>query len=193
MNRTLALEQQYCAHNYAPLPVVLVRGEGAYVWVVEGRRNLDMMSAYSAVSHGHCQPRLVRALTEQATRRHSRPRSRPTPQPSWWSRYRARAASSFRRRAISPSARAFAKDTAFCCCATRYRPAWDAPAPYSRAATKACDPTASCWARRSAADCYQYQLFLHGVSSWRSFIRATTAAPSAAIRSPPPSGWRRSM
>src|SRR3569832_1040305 len=68
MNRTIALEQQYCAHNYAPLPVVLVRGEGAYVWDDEGRRYLDMMSAYSAVSHGHCHPRLVRALTEQAAR-----------------------------------------------------------------------------------------------------------------------------
>src|SRR3569832_492610 len=68
MNRTIALEQQYCAHNYAPLPVVLVRGEGAYVWDDEGRRYLDMMSAYSAVSHEHCHPRLVRALTEQAAR-----------------------------------------------------------------------------------------------------------------------------
>src|SRR3569833_2747857 len=69
MTRTIALEQQYCAHNYAPLPVVLVRGEGAYVWDDEGRRYLDMMRAYSAVSHGHCHPRLVRARTEQAARR----------------------------------------------------------------------------------------------------------------------------
>lgn len=68
MNRTIALEQQYCAHNYEPLPVVLVRGEGVYVWDDQGRRYLDMMSAYSAVSHGHCHPRLVRALTEQAAR-----------------------------------------------------------------------------------------------------------------------------
>ncbi len=68
MNPTIQLEQQYCAHNYAPLPVVLVRGEGVYVWDDQGKRYLDMMSAYSAVSHGHCHPRLVRALSEQAAR-----------------------------------------------------------------------------------------------------------------------------
>ncbi|HYM35357.1 MAG TPA: ornithine--oxo-acid transaminase [Steroidobacteraceae bacterium] len=59
-------EAQFCAQNYAPLPVVLVRGEGVYVWDERGKRYLDMMSAYSAVSHGHCHPRLVAALTEQA-------------------------------------------------------------------------------------------------------------------------------
>ena len=59
-------EARYCAQNYAPLPVVLTRGAGCEVWDAEGRRYLDMMSAYSAVSHGHCHPRLVRALTEQA-------------------------------------------------------------------------------------------------------------------------------
>lgn len=59
-------EARYCAQNYAPLPVVLTRGEGVYVWDETGKRYLDMMSAYSAVSHGHCHPRLVRALTEQA-------------------------------------------------------------------------------------------------------------------------------
>jgi ornithine--oxo-acid transaminase len=59
-------EARYCAQNYAPLPVVLTRGEGVYVWDQSGRRYLDMMSAYSAVSHGHCHPRLVKALTEQA-------------------------------------------------------------------------------------------------------------------------------
>ncbi|MEK7323089.1 MAG: ornithine--oxo-acid transaminase [Pseudomonadota bacterium] len=68
MNPTIQLEQRYCAHNYAPLPVVLVRGEGVYVWDDQGKRYLDMMSAYSAVSHGHCHPRLVRALSEQAAR-----------------------------------------------------------------------------------------------------------------------------
>jgi ornithine--oxo-acid transaminase len=61
-------EGRYGARNYAPLPVVLVKGEGVYVWDEQGRRYLDMMSAYSAVSHGHCHPRLVDALTQQAHR-----------------------------------------------------------------------------------------------------------------------------
>jgi len=65
-NPTIELENRYCAHNYHPLPVVLVRGEGAYVWDDQGNRYLDMMSAYSAVSHGHAHPRLVRKLVEQA-------------------------------------------------------------------------------------------------------------------------------
>jgi len=64
--KTLELEAKFCAHNYHPLPVVLVRGEGAYVWDDNGQRYLDMMSAYSAVSHGHCHPRLVKAMVEQA-------------------------------------------------------------------------------------------------------------------------------
>jgi len=68
MNNTIAVEDRYCAHNYAPLPVVLVKGEGVYVWDDQGRRYLDMMSAYSAVSHGHCHPRLVEVMTEQARR-----------------------------------------------------------------------------------------------------------------------------
>ena len=63
-----ALEQQYGAAIYQPLPVVLVRGEGVYVWDHAGKRYLDMMSAYSAVSHGHAHPRLVQALTEQASK-----------------------------------------------------------------------------------------------------------------------------
>jgi len=62
----MALEQRYCAHNYHPLPVMLVRAQGVYAWDEQGRRYLDMMSAYSAVSHGHSHPRLVRALTQQA-------------------------------------------------------------------------------------------------------------------------------
>jgi ornithine--oxo-acid transaminase len=66
MNKTIELEDQYCAHNYHPLPVVLTRGEGVHVWDDAGNKYLDMMSAYSAVSHGHAHPRLVKALTEQA-------------------------------------------------------------------------------------------------------------------------------
>jgi len=66
MNPIIELEAQYCAPNYHPLPVVLVKGEGVYVWDDSGKRYLDMMSAYSAVSHGHSHPRLVKALTEQA-------------------------------------------------------------------------------------------------------------------------------
>ena len=65
MNATIDRDNRFCAHNYLPLPVVLVRGEGVYVWDDEGRRYLDMMSAYSAVSHGHAHPRLVRAATDQ--------------------------------------------------------------------------------------------------------------------------------
>lgn len=61
-------EREFGAHNYAPLPAVFQRGEGVWLWDVEGRRYLDMMSAYSAVSFGHAHPRLVRALTEQAGR-----------------------------------------------------------------------------------------------------------------------------
>jgi ornithine--oxo-acid transaminase len=67
MNKTIELENKYCAHNYHPLPVVLVKGEGVYVWDDEGNRYLDMMSAYSAVSHGHLHPRLVKALNQQAS------------------------------------------------------------------------------------------------------------------------------
>lgn len=65
-NPIIETEKLYCANNYAPLPVVLVRGEGAYVWDDAGKRYLDMMSAYSAVSHGHCHPVLVKVLKEQA-------------------------------------------------------------------------------------------------------------------------------
>ncbi len=63
-----AKERQFGAHNYDPLPAVFHRGDGVWLWDVEGRRYLDMMSAYSAVSFGHSNPRLVRALHEQAQR-----------------------------------------------------------------------------------------------------------------------------
>lgn len=61
-------EEKYGAHNYHPLPVVLERGEGVYVWDVEGRRYFDFLAAYSAVNQGHCHPRIVNALTAQASR-----------------------------------------------------------------------------------------------------------------------------
>ena len=65
MSTRIELESRYCAHNYHPLPVMLTRGAGAYVWDENGKRYLDMMSAYSAVSHGHAHPRLVRLVQEQ--------------------------------------------------------------------------------------------------------------------------------
>jgi len=64
----IELESRYSARNYEPLPVVLARGEGAYLWDVSGRRYVDMMSAYSAASHGHAHPRILAALTAQAAR-----------------------------------------------------------------------------------------------------------------------------
>ncbi len=67
-NDPIALEARHGAHNYHPLPVVLTRGEGVYLFDTDGRRYLDMMSAYSAVSFGHSHPALVHALTEQAQR-----------------------------------------------------------------------------------------------------------------------------
>lgn len=60
------LENQYGAHNYHPLPVVLDRGEGVFVWDVEGKKYYDFLSAYSAVNQGHSHPKIVKALTEQA-------------------------------------------------------------------------------------------------------------------------------
>ena len=62
----IALENKYGAHNYHPLPVVLSRGEGVYVWDVEGKRYYDFLSAYSAVNQGHCHPKIIGALKEQA-------------------------------------------------------------------------------------------------------------------------------
>lgn len=62
----MALEDQYGAHNYHPLPVVLSRGEGVYVWDLEGKRYYDFLSAYSAVNQGHCHPKIVGALMAQA-------------------------------------------------------------------------------------------------------------------------------
>src|SRR4029077_5796571 len=61
-------ERRYSAHNYDPLPVVLARGQGAHLFDTAGRGYIDMMSAYSAASHGHGHPRILNALTEQAHR-----------------------------------------------------------------------------------------------------------------------------
>jgi ornithine--oxo-acid transaminase len=62
----IAREEKHGAHNYHPLPVVLERGEGVYVWDVEGKRYFDFLSAYSAVNQGHCHPRIIEALIRQA-------------------------------------------------------------------------------------------------------------------------------
>ncbi len=64
----VSLEERYGAHNYHPLDVVLSRGEGVWVWDVEGRRYLDCLAAYSAVNQGHCHPRVLAALTKQSAR-----------------------------------------------------------------------------------------------------------------------------
>ena len=62
----IALEDKHGAHNYHPLPVVLAKGEGVFVWDVDGKRYYDFLSAYSAVNQGHCHPRIVDALKQQA-------------------------------------------------------------------------------------------------------------------------------
>ena len=62
----IRLEDQFGAHNYHPLPVVLARGEGVYVWDCEGKKYYDFLSAYSAVNQGHCHPKIINALKEQA-------------------------------------------------------------------------------------------------------------------------------
>lgn len=62
----IAKEEKFGAHNYHPLPVVLERGEGVYLWDVEGKRYYDFLSAYSAVNQGHCHPRIINAMIKQA-------------------------------------------------------------------------------------------------------------------------------
>ncbi|MFM7310197.1 MAG: ornithine--oxo-acid transaminase [Flavobacteriales bacterium] len=62
------IEDRYGAHNYHPLPVVLERGEGVHLWDVDGKHYFDFLSAYSAVNQGHCHPRIVQTLTEQASK-----------------------------------------------------------------------------------------------------------------------------
>lgn len=66
--QAIELEDKYGAHNYHPLPVVLSRGEGAYVWDTDGKRYYDFLSAYSAVNQGHCHPKIIDALVSQAQR-----------------------------------------------------------------------------------------------------------------------------
>lgn len=62
----IALEEEYNAHNYHPLPVVLEKGKGIYVWDIDGKKYIDFLSAYSAVNHGHCHPKIIAALIDQA-------------------------------------------------------------------------------------------------------------------------------
>ena len=62
----MELEEKYGAHNYHPLPVVLAKGEGVFLWDPEGNRYFDFLSAYSAVNQGHCHPKIIKALTDQA-------------------------------------------------------------------------------------------------------------------------------
>src|SRR5215472_7040001 len=64
----MGLEALYGARNYKPLDVVLTRGSGVHVWDVDGNRYLDCLSAYSAVNQGHCHPRILKAMTDQAAR-----------------------------------------------------------------------------------------------------------------------------
>ena len=64
--QAIDLENKYGAHNYHPLPVVLAKGEGVYVWDVEGKKYYDFLSAYSAVNQGHCHPKIVNAMVQQA-------------------------------------------------------------------------------------------------------------------------------
>ncbi|MGB1318942.1 MAG: aminotransferase class III-fold pyridoxal phosphate-dependent enzyme, partial [Flavobacteriales bacterium] len=64
--RIIDTEDKYGAHNYHPLPVVLERGEGVYVWDTDGKKYFDFLSAYSAVNQGHCHPRIIGELGEQA-------------------------------------------------------------------------------------------------------------------------------
>jgi len=60
--KAIELENKYGAHNYHPLPVVINRGEGVYVWDAEGKKYYDFLSAYSAVNQGHCHPKIVDAM-----------------------------------------------------------------------------------------------------------------------------------
>ena len=67
-NEYIEREEKFGAHNYHPLPVVLDKGEGIFVWDVEGKKYFDFLSAYSAVNQGHCHPKIIKALTDQASK-----------------------------------------------------------------------------------------------------------------------------
>ena len=64
----LDLESKYGAHNYHPLPVVLSKGSGVFLWDVDGKRYFDFLSGYSAVNQGHCHPKIIHSLIQQATK-----------------------------------------------------------------------------------------------------------------------------
>ena len=64
----IKIEEKFGAHNYHPLPVVLSKGEGVFVWDVEGKKYYDFLSAYSAVNQGHCHPKIIQALNDQASK-----------------------------------------------------------------------------------------------------------------------------
>src|SRR5688572_23022510 len=64
----MSMEARYGAHNYHPLPVVLSRGEGVFVWDVDGKKYYDFLAAYSAVNQGHCHPEIISALVQQASK-----------------------------------------------------------------------------------------------------------------------------
>ncbi len=66
--KAIGLESEYGAHNYHPLPVVLTKGKGVHVWDVEGKKYYDFLSAYSAVNQGHCHPKIIGAMMDQAQR-----------------------------------------------------------------------------------------------------------------------------
>jgi len=65
--QAIEMEDKYGAHNYHPLPVVLSKGKGVHVWDVEGKQYYDFLSAYSAVNQGHCHPKIVKAMHDQAS------------------------------------------------------------------------------------------------------------------------------
>ena len=65
-DKYIQLEENYGAHNYHPLPVVIEKGEGVFLWDVDGKKYFDFLSAYSAVNQGHCHPRITKAFVEQA-------------------------------------------------------------------------------------------------------------------------------